>query len=175
MKNCNLISVFLFLMLTAGLATNGQTYNLDESLDGFDKYIKQVMKDWNTPGIGVGIVIGDKLAYAEGFGYRDLYNTITLRDMMAHRTGISRHDMIWYKSDFSRKELFDRIVYLEPAQPLRQGSLYNNLMYGAAGYGLELITGQTWEDFVRENIFNPLQMNNSMFTIEEMEKQDDFA
>ena len=70
------------------------------------------------------------------FHNRELCNTVILRDMLAHRTGISRHDMIWYNSDFSRKEIFDRLVYLEPAQPLRQGSLYNNLMYAAAGYCL---------------------------------------
>lgn len=230
MKKISLFSILLLLFLFANIRTNGQSYNLDKSLKGFDKYIEQVMDDWNTPGIGVGIVIKGELAYWKGFGYRDienklpvtsktlfqiasntklftsvamgmlvqegklawddpisdyvpqikfynreLYNTVTLRDMLAHRTGISRHDMIWYKSDFSRKEIFDRLVYLEPAQPLRQSSLYNNLMYGGAGYCLELITGKTWEDFVKENIFTPLQMNSSMFTIEKMEIQDDFA
>jgi CubicO group peptidase (beta-lactamase class C family) len=230
MKKLSLISILFLLILFASIRANGQSYNLDKSLKGFDKYIEQVMDDWNTPGIAVGIVIKGKLAYWKGFGYRDLenklpvtsktlfqiasntklftsvamgmlveegklawdepisnyvpqikfynrelYNTVTLRDMLAHRTGISRHDMIWYKSGFSRKEIFDRLVYLEPAQPLRQSSLYNNLMYAAAGYSLEILTGKTWEDFVQENIFNPLQMNSSMFTIEEMEIQDDFA
>ncbi|MCK5280747.1 MAG: beta-lactamase family protein, partial [Cyclobacteriaceae bacterium] len=183
-----------------------------------------------SPGIAVGIIIKDELAYAEGFGYRDLenkltvtsktlfpiasntklftsvamgmlvekgdmswdnpisnyvpqikfynqdlYNTVTLRDMLSHRTGISRHDFIWYKSDFTRKELFDRLIYLEPAQPIRQSSLYNNLMYAAAGYCLELKTGKTWEDYIKSNILNPLSMNSSIFTIEEMEKSQDFA
>ena len=206
------------------------SYDLDKSLKGFDKYIDQIMQDWNSPGIAVGIILKDKLEYSKGFGYRDLenklpvtsktlfpiasntklftsvglgmlveegkltwdepisgyvprikfynqdlYNTVTLRDMLAHRTGISRHDFIWYKSDFSRKELFERLKYLEPAQPIRQSSLYNNLMYAAAGYSLELMTGKTWEDFVQENIFYPLNMNSTLFTIEDMERQDDFA
>ncbi|MCK5101440.1 MAG: beta-lactamase family protein, partial [Cyclobacteriaceae bacterium] len=205
-------------------------YNLKKSLKGFDKYIEQVMVDWNSPGIAVGIIMKDKLVYAEGFGYRDLenklpvtsktlfpiasntklftsvamgmlvekgdmswdnpisnyvpqikfynqdlYNTVTLRDMLSHRTGISRHDFIWYKSDFTRKELFDRLIYLEPAQSIRQSSLYNNLMYSAAGYCLELKTGKTWEDYIKSNILNPLSMNSSIFTIEEMEKNQDFA
>ncbi len=230
MKKINLISILLLLLLSFGSKTNGQTYNLDEGLTGFDKYIEQVMNDWNTPGIAVGIVIKGKLEYWKGFGYRDLenklpvtsktlfpiasntklftavamgmlveegklawdepisnyipqikfynrelYNTVTLRDMLAHRTGISRHDLIWYKSDFSRKEIFDRLIYLEPAQPLRQSSLYNNLMYAAAGYCVEIITDKTWENFVQENIFNPLNMNSTFFTVEEMEIQDDFA
>ena len=42
--------------------------------------------------------------------YNDqLNNTVTLRDMLSHRTGITRHDAIWYKSDFTRKELFERL------------------------------------------------------------------
>ena len=230
MKKINLISALLLLSLSFSVRTNGQSYNLDEGLTGFEKYIEQVMNDWNTPGIAVGIVIKDKLEYWKGFGYRDLenklpvtsktlfpiasntklftavamgmlveegklawdepisnyipqikfynrelYNTVTLRDMLAHRTGISRHDFIWYKSDFSRKEIFDRLIYLEPAQPLRQSSLYNNLMYAAAGYCVEIITDKTWENFVQENIFNPLNMNSTFFTVEEMEIQDDFA
>ena len=212
--------ILIFLLFSFSSKTHGQTYNLDKSLNGFDKYIEQVMKDWNSPGIAVGIVIKNELVYSKGFGYRDLenklpvtsktlfpiasntklftsvamgmlveegklawdepissyvpqikfynqelYNTVTLRDMLAHRTGISRHDAIWYKSDFSRKELFDRLIYLEPVQPIRQSSLYNNLMYAAAGYCLEIITGRTWEDFVQENIFNPLNMNSAYFTI----------
>lgn len=230
MKKINLISISILLLLSFSGKTYGQTYDLDKSLIGFDNYIEQVMKDWNSPGIAVGIVIKNELVYSKGFGYRDLenklpvtsntlfpiasntklftsvamgmlveegklawdepissyipqikfynqelYNTVTLRDMLAHRTGISRHDLIWYKSDFSRKELFDRLIYLEPAQPIRQSSLYNNLMYTATGYCLEIITDRTWEDFVQENIFNPLNMNSTLFTIEDMEKQDDFA
>lgn len=105
----------------------------------------------------------------------ELNNTVTIRDMLSHRTGISRHDMIWYKSDFSRKELFDRLKYLEPSQPLRQGFLYNNLMYAAAGYIVEYLTQNTWEDFLRKRIFQPLAMNSTVFSVEEMQKQPDFG
>lgn len=226
------IKLFVFLLLLFSISSkiHCQTYDLEKSLKGFDKYIEQVMKDWNSPGIAVGIIIKNKLVYSKGFGYRDLenklpvtsktlfpiasntklftsvamgmlveegklawdkpistytpqikfynqelYNFVTLRDMLSHRTGIPDHYSIWYNSDFSRKELFDRLVYLEPVQPIRQGSSYNNMIYAAAGYCLEIITGRTWEDFVQENIFNPLNMNNTLFTIEDMEMQNDFA
>jgi len=33
----------------------------------------------------------------------ELNATVTFRDMLSHRTGITRHDTIWYKSDFTRK------------------------------------------------------------------------
>jgi len=107
------------------------------------------------------------------FYNNDLNNSVTIRDMLSHRTGISRHDMIWYKSDFSRKELFERLKYLEPSQPLRQGFLYNNLMYVGAGYIIELLSSKTWETFVQENILNPLEMKSTVFTVKEMEKNPD--
>ena len=76
MKKINLISALLLLSLSFSVRTNGQSYNLDEGLIGFEKYIEQVMNDWNTPGIAVGIVIKDKLEYWKGFGYRDLENKL---------------------------------------------------------------------------------------------------
>lgn len=103
------------------------------------------------------------------FYNNDLNNSITIRDMLSHRTGISRHDLIWYKSDFTRKELYDRLKYLEPSQPIRQGFLYNNLMYVSSGYIIELLTSKTWESFLQENIFNPLEMKSTVFTVKEME------
>ncbi len=101
--------------------------------------------------------------------------TVTLRDMLAHRTGITRHDAIWYQADLSRKELFDRIKYLEPSFSLRQTFLYNNLMYAAAGYLIELRSGKTWEEFVRERILVPLKMTSTSFSIADMLKQPEFA
>jgi len=102
-----------------------------------------------------------------------LNESVTIRDMLAHRTGISRHDMIWYKSTFTRKELFDRLKYLEPSQPLRQGFIYNNLMYVSAGYIVELLSSKTWEDFLKSNIFEPLDMKSTVFSVKEMEANPD--
>ena len=76
MKKLSLISILFLLILFASIRANGQSYNLDKSLQGFDKYIEQVMDDWNTPGIGVGIVIKGELAYWKGFGYRDIENKL---------------------------------------------------------------------------------------------------
>lgn len=104
----------------------------------------------------------------------DLTANITMRDMLSHRTGMSRHDHIWGGSNFSRQELFDRIKYLEPSLPLRQGYLYNNMMYAAAGHIVEQLSGQTWEEYVRTKFFVPLGMSRTIFSTEDMRKQPDF-
>ena len=90
--------------------------------------------------------------------------------MLSHRSGITRHDLMWYKSDFTQKELFERVKYLEPAEPPRTVFLYNNLMYTAAGYSIELLSGKPWQQFVTERILRPLDMNSTTFSIEEMVK-----
>jgi CubicO group peptidase (beta-lactamase class C family) len=103
----------------------------------------------------------------------DLNRSVTVRDMLAHRTGITRHDSIWYKSAFTRKELFERLQYLEPTATPRQVYLYNNLMYAAVGYIVEVQSGSTWEDFTRKNLLDPLEMTSTVFTVAEMRASPD--
>jgi len=102
-----------------------------------------------------------------------LNNNVTLRDMLSHRTGVTRHDSIWFKSPFTRKELFEKLKYLEPQEPMRQTFLYNNLMYAAAGNIVELKSGTTWEQFVRERIFTALDMSTTTYTIADMTQHPD--
>ena len=109
------------------------------------------------------------------FYNNELNANVTIRDMLSHRTGISRHDNIWIGSDFTRQQLFERLKYLEPSIPLRQGFLYNNLMYAASGHIVELLSGNTWEQYVSEKIFTPLNMVNSSFSVEEAKTKGDFA
>ena len=225
------ISVLVFALCTLSNAQDKLTQNavdMTQKLAGFDAFMEKTLKDWNAPGIGVGVVVGDKLVFAKGYGYRDyekklpltaqtmftiasntklftavaagmlveegkltwdrpikesvptiefydsyLNNTVTLRDMLAHRTGITRHDSIWYKSDYSTKELFERLKYLEPKESPRQIFLYNNMMYAGAGHAIELQSGKSWAEFVRERILQPLGMNSTVFSIADMLKQPD--
>jgi len=109
------------------------------------------------------------------FNTNELNDNVTLRDMLSHRTGVTRHDLIWFKSDFTRPELFEKLKYLEPEQPLRQEFLYNNLMFTAVGYVIELKSGQPWEQFVRTNIFQPLDMNSTVFTLADAVKHPEYV
>src|SRR5207245_8941979 len=69
------IPAVLFFTLTLLLMVSGparaQAQDVTSKLSGFDSYMEQVLKDWNTPGIGVGIIVNDKLVFAKGYGYRD--------------------------------------------------------------------------------------------------------
>src|SRR6201997_2515760 len=62
---------FAVAMMVCGVAARGQDADVAKKLQGFDAYMEQTLKDWNTPGVGVGIVVGDKLVFVKGYGYRD--------------------------------------------------------------------------------------------------------
>ena len=100
---------------------------------------------------------------------------MTLRDLLTHRSGMPRHDYMWYNSQISRSQLMQRLRYLEPASELRERFHYNNLMYLTAGYVMEEISGKSWETLVADRIFKPLNMKQSNFTIEAMQKASDYA
>src|SRR5436190_14910917 len=200
-------------------------------LDGFDAFVSDVLKEWNVPGMAIGIVQSNKTIYAKGFGYRDLKqklpvttNTLfaigsttkaftcvvlgtlvdegkldwdkpirnyipefrlqdphateltTARDLVTHRTGLPRHDLVWYNNtSISRREVVQRLPYLEPNHAFREKFQYNNLMYVVAGHLIETITGQSWEENVRQRIFGPLGITNSNFSVRDSQSNDNFA
>lgn len=106
----------------------------------------------------------------------EMNNTIQIRDLMSHRTGLPRHDFSWYlfPSD-SKDSLIQRIAYQEPFAGVREHWYYNNFMFLAQGVIAEKITGKSWEENVRENFFKPLGMERSNLSISEMQKVSDIA
>ncbi len=91
----------------------------------------------------------------------------TARDLMCHRTGVPRHDLMWYNwNDLEREDLVEnRMKHLEYNLPFRSGFQYSNQMYAVIGYFIEKISGLTWEKFVAEKLFVPLSIENYSFSI----------
>lgn len=101
-----------------------------------------------------------------GFQLYDPYATreITIRDLLSHRGGLPRGDRLWYASPFSREEIIRRVRHLEPAWSFRAQYGYQNIMFITAGEVIEAITGISWDDFLRNGIFEPLGMERSRTT-----------
>ncbi|MCC2671145.1 MAG: estB 5 [Armatimonadetes bacterium] len=83
---------------------------------------------------------------------------VTVRDLVTHRTGLSRHDMLWYKSPWTREEIVRKCGLVALTKSFRSTYQYNNNMFVAAGLVLQAITGGTWDDFIQQRIFSPLGM-----------------
>jgi len=96
------------------------------------------------------------------FKYDYMNTGITIRDMMCHRTGLSRFDYSWYLFNTpNRDSLIQRVKYMEPNAKLRQKWQYNNFMFLAQGMIAEKITEKSWETNIRERFFVPLKMTHS--------------
>ncbi|PYX51715.1 MAG: hypothetical protein DMG79_02495 [Acidobacteria bacterium] len=100
---------------------------------------------------------------------------MTPRDLISHRVGMAGHDLLWYSSDFSREDVVRRLRFLQSDHDFRSGYNYNNMLVMTAGYLIGKVSGQSWEDFVRHRIFDPLQMNSSNFSVADSQKNPDFA
>ncbi len=100
---------------------------------------------------------------------------MTVRDLLSHRGGLPRHDGVWYGTSFTRKEVFERLKYLQPSADFRTTYQYQNMMFMAAGYLIERITGQTWEEFTRRHILEPLGMSRTTLGIEGLRQTENVA
>src|SRR4051812_28289950 len=60
-----LLAALLFVFPAATSSAQGS-----DPLAGLDAYISSAMKDWQIPGVAVGIVKGDSIVFAKGFGTR---------------------------------------------------------------------------------------------------------
>lgn len=95
-------------------------------------------------------------------------NNITIHHLLTHTSGIKdftkmKSIMRIAKEDLSPKELVD-FFKDEPVDFIPGENFdYNNSGYVVLGYIIELVSGETYEDFIEKNIFEALGMNNSRY------------
>ncbi len=115
--------------------------------------------------------------YLPDFEMYDPYVTreLTVRDLLTHRSGIDRGDLLWYGSENSRDEILRRVRFIKPASSLRSVFGYQNLMYLAAGQVAARVSGKSWDEFIRQRIFAPLGMASSNTSITDLKHTDEAA
>lgn len=87
--------------------------------------------------------------------------TVTLRDLVSHRTGLSRHDELWDNTPLTREQILRAVGSIQPSAPIRTAYQYNNIMFMAAGDVVASASKMSWDDFVRTRIFEPLGMTRT--------------
>ncbi len=123
--------------------------------------------NWNTP----------VKQYLPSFKLYDPVATerMTPLDLLIHNSGLPDYTLAWYNAPISRKEAFDRLQYFEPTRDFRTTWQYQNLMYATAGYLVEALSGQSWEEFTQQRILTPLDMTSTTFSVHESQHTSNFA
>lgn len=115
--------------------------------------------------------------YLAGFELYDAYASqqMTLRDLLCHRSGLERGDLLWYGSSLERDEIIRRVRFLKPSWSFRSHFGYQNIMYLTAGQVVAAVSGQSWDDFIKARIFTPLGMKESSTSISALKSQSNVA
>jgi CubicO group peptidase (beta-lactamase class C family) len=115
--------------------------------------------------------------YLPGFELYDAYASkeMTVRDLLCHRSGLDRGDLMWYGSEFSRDEIIRRARHLKPSWSFRSQFGYQNIMYLAAGQIIPAVTGKSWDDFIKDRFFKPLGMAASSTSVNELKSSNNLA
>jgi CubicO group peptidase (beta-lactamase class C family) len=106
---------------------------------------------------------------------RHLTHQVTLRDIASHRTGLPRHDFMFYQYDKPESEIVNTIREMEPAVELRSRMIYQNHMFILIGVLVEKLSGMKWQAFVKENLLDPLGMDATTFSVSEMVARPNYA
>lgn len=88
-----------------------------------------------------------------------LTRNITIRDLVAHRTGLEGGTHTIVPTDPAR--LLRDASRLTSYVPFRDSVLYSNVMFEVAGLVVAAVSGMSWDDFVAQRIFAPLRMTES--------------
>lgn len=205
--------------------------NVQKVLDTADATIEKTLKDYNLPGLGVGIVYQGQLIYAKGAGLADVARNIpvtpdtvfriasvsktfaavglmqlweqgkfdlhdpindylidykirhrnrnappiTFHHLLTHTAGLGEFAPL-YKY-FSPSAHFNVVSPNKPAPPLRklygrtlpaeclpgEKWCYANNGYATVGQLVADISGQSFSDYIRQHIYEPLGMDRSEF------------
>lgn len=97
------------------------------------------------------------------------YKFITVENLLSHTSGIKRHsDLSWAENEANRKFesnlnvikyfLSDSLDF-EP----KTDYAYTNMNYIILGHIIEKISQMSYEDYLKQNIFDPLEMNQTFY------------
>ncbi|RDX40970.1 beta-lactamase/transpeptidase-like protein [Lentinus brumalis] len=98
-----------------------------------------------------------------------------VRDILTHVSGLTRlHDFSWLNHD-SPLYLVKRMRYMKHKYELREKWNYNNLMYITASQIVSTYSGKPFTAFVKERIFDVLNMTSTTYRWDEAEDSQLFS
>ena len=86
---------------------------------------------------------------------------MTLRDLLCHRTGMGRHDSLWYRSPWTVEERLTKLVLLDAESDFRTNFEYQPVLFGAAGLAGAKAAKLSWSELMERRVLGPLHMTSS--------------
>lgn len=98
--------------------------------------------------------------------------SVVIRDLLCHRIGMRtfQGDFTFYNTNLTRDEIILKLGQLKAPYPFRTKWGYTNAAFLTAGQIIPAVTGQPWEQYIKDNIFAPLGMSNTLALTSEMPK-----
>lgn len=87
--------------------------------------------------------------------------TITMRDLLSHRTGYPRMGLLFASGKVDSKTILETAVNAKPFRGYHEEFLYNNIQYLAAGTAAARLGGASWESLVESRLLDPLGMTST--------------
>ncbi len=119
------------------------------------------------------------LDYLPYFKMYDDYTTqnFTIEDLLCHRSGLVTFsgDLLWYGTTLNSEEIIEAQQYLTPKYDFRTTFGYSNIAFLAAGKIVEKVSGTTWQEFVKQHFLNPLKMNRTLTSTNQLQKATNIA
>lgn len=97
---------------------------------------------------------------------------LNLQDIVSHRIGMEtfQGDFMYWTSDLTQDQVIEKFGKLAPVYPFRTTWGYCNAGFLLAGKCIERISGKSWEDNLRQRIFQPLKMSRTLALSAEIDK-----
>jgi CubicO group peptidase (beta-lactamase class C family) len=115
-----------------------------------------------------------------GFVMYDPYvsHEMTIRDLLTHRSGMGLGEgdlLFWPHSTYKREDIIYKLRFMKPQSSFRSHYAYDNLLYMTAGQVIPAVTGISWDDYIRQHIFEPLGMKHSTVSSHDFKPGDNYA
>ena len=114
---------------------------------------------WQTP---LSSLIRDDFVLSDDW----TTNHVTLEDALSHRTGMPRHDLSYGGKNFTLRDGVRSFRHLPFTAEIRTTFQYCNLMYLAVSHAIETYTKSWLGDLFYRRIWEPLDMLNTHFSLE---------
>jgi len=118
--------------------------------------------------------------YLPWFQMSDPYVTheMRVRDLLAHRSGLSlgAGDLLyWPPTSYTTRDVVERLAKVPLTNGFRSHYAYDNILFAVATLIIEKVSGQSYAQYLREHIFKPVGLDESLVDMTYLKPGMDYA